>query len=65
MLTHPRPSDLAGDAVGILGRAEVEQQDEVPVVDLGDAGGETARSSTFSTACRNASIVASPTGSRK
>src|SRR5437762_7164597 len=42
VVAHPGAADFACDAISVLWRVEVEQQDEVRVVDLGHAGCEPA-----------------------
>lgn len=40
MLLHPRAADLARDPIRVLGRLEVEDEDQVRVVDPDETGGE-------------------------
>jgi len=39
MFAHPRPADLGGDPVRVLGGCELEDQHEVVVVDPDDSHG--------------------------
>lgn len=40
VLSHPGPADFACDAIRILGGCELEDQDQVRLIDLRDAGSE-------------------------
>ena len=66
MLSHPRPTDLAGDTIRVFRRRELENQDQVGLIDLRDVSGECAPASTTScTSSCAACMVASATGSRR
>ena len=43
MLPHPRSANLARDAIGVVGSRELQDQDEVPVIDLRNTRGERSR----------------------